>query len=178
MALKPTIYKFRISLSDMNREYYDSLSLTVAQHPSENTTRMMARVLAYCLNADPDLAFTKGLSTIEEPDIWQKTPDNQVSCWIEVGEPDSERVKKASRIADKVSIYSFNRKGDIWWQQSKSKLDFNNVSLFQFSPDAIQQLSTMVTRTSELSVMISGNSLFVSTSSGECEVEVVTLKGM
>ncbi|MEZ8383527.1 YaeQ family protein, partial [Vibrio splendidus] len=26
MALKPTIYKFRISLTDMNRDYYDSFN--------------------------------------------------------------------------------------------------------------------------------------------------------
>ncbi|GAL33437.1 YaeQ protein [Vibrio maritimus] len=41
MALKPTIYKFRVALTDMNRDYYDSLNLTVALHPSENQQRMM-----------------------------------------------------------------------------------------------------------------------------------------
>lgn len=69
MALKPTIYKFRIALTDMNRDHYDTLNLTVALHPSETEERMMARVLAYCLNAHPQLQFTKGISTANEPDI-------------------------------------------------------------------------------------------------------------
>ena len=60
MALKPTIYKFKIALADLNRQYYDTLNLTVAQHPSETLERMMARMLAFCLNAQESLAFTKG----------------------------------------------------------------------------------------------------------------------
>ena len=40
MAIKPTIYKFKISLSDLNRDYYTALNLTVAQHPSETVERM------------------------------------------------------------------------------------------------------------------------------------------
>lgn len=48
MALKPTIYKFRIALSDMNNDYYDSKNLTIALHPSEKPQRMLARILAFC----------------------------------------------------------------------------------------------------------------------------------
>lgn len=50
MALKPTIYKARIDLADLNSNHYDSLQLTIAQHPSETRERMMARVLVYSLN--------------------------------------------------------------------------------------------------------------------------------
>ena len=57
MAIKPTIYKFRLTLSDFCREHYDTLDLTVALHPSETIERMLARVLAYCVNAQPQLAF-------------------------------------------------------------------------------------------------------------------------
>ncbi len=47
MALKPTIYKLKITLADIDTAYYDTLSLTIAQHPSETLERMMARVLAF-----------------------------------------------------------------------------------------------------------------------------------
>ena len=50
MALKPTIFKFNIALTDVDQQQYLDLNLTVAQHPSETAERMMARVLAYCLN--------------------------------------------------------------------------------------------------------------------------------
>ena len=75
MALKPTIYKFRISLSDLNRDYYDTLNLTIAQHPSETMERMLIRFLAYCLNTQERLTFSKGLSSPEEPDIWAQSLD-------------------------------------------------------------------------------------------------------
>ena len=75
MALKPTIYKFKIALTDLNRNYYDTLNLTIAQHPSETLERMMVRMLAFCINAQESLSLTKGLSTVEEPDLWAHTPD-------------------------------------------------------------------------------------------------------
>lgn len=101
VALKPTIYKFRVALTDMNRDHYDSLNLTIAQHPSENTERMMARVLAFCLNAREGLVFTKGLSEVDEPDIWVREYDDSVSLWIDAGEPDADRMKKKQRVSQK-----------------------------------------------------------------------------
>ena len=43
MALKPTIYKMKLALTDLDREVYENLSLTVACHPSETLERMMVR---------------------------------------------------------------------------------------------------------------------------------------
>jgi len=71
---------------------------------------MMARIIAFCINASPELEFTKGLSSIEEPDLWQKSLDDQILEWIDVGEPDPERVKKATRLSKSVSVFSFNTK--------------------------------------------------------------------
>ena len=104
MALKPTIYKLKIALSDINRNYYDTLNLTIAQHPSETLERMMVRVLAFCINAQENLVFTKGLSAVEEPDIWARTLDDKISLWIELGEPAVDRIKKATRLAPAVKI--------------------------------------------------------------------------
>ena len=97
MAQKSTIYKFRIALSDLERNYYDALNLTIAQHPSESLDRMVAKLLAFSINAQAGLVFTKGLSAVEEPDIWIRTLDEQTSLWIDVGEPSPDRIKKASR---------------------------------------------------------------------------------
>ena len=176
MALKPTIYKFRIALTDLNRDYYDSLNLTVALHPSENLPRMMARILAYCLNASPELMFTKGLSTTEEPDIWIKELDDHISLWIDIGEPEPERIKKATRLADKVIIYSFNTKSDTWWKQNQGKLGALKASIIRFDTKAVEMLASYVSRTMDLSVMLSGQSAYVSSESGDCEVTWQELK--
>ena len=170
LAIKPTIYKLRIALSDLERHYYDSLSLTIALHPSETHERMVARILAFCLNAQPDLSFTKGLSAIEEPDLWVKSLDQQINLWIDVGEPSLDRIKKASRQSKEAMVYSFNSKSDVWWEQLKNKINFDNVAVNCFDYSQIQTLATHIERTSDWSVTITGQSAYIATSKGEVDV--------
>jgi len=170
MALKPRIHKFSISLSDLNRDYYDSLNLTVAQHPSESPERMMVRVLAFCLNAQDRLSFTKGLSETEEPDLWVKSLDDQIDLWIDVGEPGIDRLKKATRQSRVTRVYSFNSKSPIWWEQlqlERAKLD---VLVFRFDWLAIQEFAQLLERTMAMSVTITGDSAYIASERGECEV--------
>lgn len=178
MALKPTIYKFRISLSDLNRNYYDTLNLTTAQHPSETIERMMVRVLAFCINAQEHLEFTKGLSSVEEPDIWVRTLDDQIALWIDVGEPAVDRIKKATRVSTSVKVYSFNAKAksDVWWDKTQAKFKQLKVSVYQFQWQNIQSLASQVQRTMDFSVTITGDSAYVATELGECEVPWVILQ--
>ncbi len=171
MAIKPTIYKLRIAISDLNRDYYDSVNLTIALHPSETLERMMARIVAFCLNAQDNLSFTKGLSTVEEPDIWAKTLDDQVSLWIDVGEPTPDRIKKSSRLAPKVKVYSFNNKSDTWWEKSKNKVyQFENVEFHQLNWPQIETLATFTKRTMDWSLSISDNNVYIADENQECEL--------
>ncbi|VAW58149.1 YaeQ protein [hydrothermal vent metagenome] len=170
MAIKPTIYKFRISLSDLNRNYYDTLNLTIALHPSETIERMMVRVLAYCLNAQEHLSFTRGLCDVDEPDIWLRSLDDQVSLWIDIGEPSFDRIKKATHIARDVKVYSFNSKSNAWWEQEKNRLMRLSASIYQFQWKNIQLLATLVSRTMDMSVTMTGDSAFIATESGECDI--------
>lgn len=179
MALKPTIFKFRIALSDLNQDYYDTLNLTLAQHPSETIERMLVRVLAYCLNAHigkDQLVFTRGLSSIEEPDIWFKTLDDQIIEWIEIGEPTVDRIKKATRLSEKVKIYCFNSKVDVWWSQSKKKMDMLPVTVFSFDWESIVSLARLVNRTMDVSVNISDDTLYIAAEQGGFELKLTTLK--
>jgi len=178
MALKPTIYKFRTALSDMDRNVYDTLNLTIAMHPSENVERMMARFLAYCLNAQEFLDFTKGLSAIEEPDIWVKTLDDQLMLWIDIGEPAFDRLKKAQNLAREVKVYSFNTKSEVWWQQGKDKFSQLAVSFYRFDNEQIQTLAGLVDRTTELSVTVSDGAAYIATERGECEVSWQVLQNI
>ncbi len=171
MALRPEIFKLKIALTDLNRNYYDTINLTVARHPSETRERMMARVLAFCINAQPRLSFTKGLSVAEEPDIWAHTLDNQISLWIDVGEPAFDRIKKASSIASGVKVYSFNSKSDVWWHQEQAKFGKLTVSVFQFQWEKMQTVATLTQRTMDLSVTITGDSAYIATELGECEFD-------
>ena len=179
MALKPTIYKFKIALSDLNHEHYCDLPLTVALHPSETLERMMARVLAFCLHAYTDsqqlMSFTKGLSSVDEPDIWLRGLDDQLLLWIDVGEPSFERMKKASRQAKHTVVYSFNAKSAVWWKQNMSQLQSLPLDVRQFLFSDMQALAAQVERTMDWVITISGESIFVANHSAQYELSWCTL---
>jgi len=176
MALKPTIYKAKINLSDINRNIYQALSLTIAQHPSETLERMMVRLLAFCLNAEEGLTFTKGLSAVEEPDIITRDLSDSTTLWIDVGEPSADRIKKATRVAEQVKVFSFNSKSPVWWKQNKESFSDLKVSVFQVNWDEAKNLAKLVKRTMDLSVTISEDSIYFSSESGDCELTILTLK--
>lgn len=170
MALKPTIYKAKIALSDLDRHYYDKLNLTIAQHPSETSERMMVRLLAFCLNARPGLTFTKGLSTPDEPDIIARDMDDSIDLWIDVGEPTAERTKKATRAAETVKVYSFNAKSNVWWYQNRAKLQQLGADIYQIPWNNIRTLTELVQRTMDFTVTISEDSAYFSDGVNHCDV--------
>ena len=96
MALKSTIFKASIHIADMDRPYYGTHNLTLARHPSETDERMMMRLLAFLMFADERLAFGRGLSTEDEPALWQKDYSGTIERWVEVGLPDERSLRKAA----------------------------------------------------------------------------------
>lgn len=170
VALKPVIYKLTLNLSDLNRQVYQDFNLTIALHPSETLERMVARILAFAMNADDDLSFTKGLSTVEEPDIWLRSLDGQTLLWVELGEPAVDRIKKASRLAQLVKVYSFNSKSQVWWQQESSKFERLDAAYFRFEYEQIQAASRLVSRTMKWYVTLNDNTASIHSDQGECDV--------
>ena len=111
MAIKATICKANLQIADMDRGYYNDLTLTIAQHPSETDERMMVRLLAFALHASEGLKFTEGISAEDdEPDIWQKNMSGEIEIWIEVGLPDEKRIRKACNRAKQVYLYPYGGK--------------------------------------------------------------------
>jgi uncharacterized protein YaeQ len=132
--------------------------------------------MAFCINAADQMAFTKGLSATDEPDIWVRALDGQISLWIDVGEPSVDRIKKATRLAGEVRVYCFNTKSNLWWEQSRAKLSRLPVSIYQFDWGAMQSLANLVQRTMQVSMTITDNSAFVAAETGESEVSWITLQ--
>ena len=115
MALKATVFKADIQVADMDRHHYADYSLTLARHPSETDERMMVRLLAFALFADPALAFGKGLCVDDEPDLWQKDLTGAIERWIDVGQPDDKWVRKACGRAREVVVLAYGRALEVWW---------------------------------------------------------------
>ncbi len=104
MALQSTPYKVELNLTDIDRNVYENLRFTVARHPSETEERLCVRLIAYALWYHEQLAFGRGLSDVDEPALWEKSLDDRVLHWIEVGQPDAERITGA-RAALSVSAW-------------------------------------------------------------------------
>ena len=81
--------------------------------------------------------------------------------WIDIGEPSFERMKKACRLAKETLIYTFNSKSDVWWKQSQAQLSTLPISVMQFEWDAIKQLSERASRTMDITLNITGQSMYV-----------------
>jgi uncharacterized protein YaeQ len=106
MALGATVYHLQIDLSDVDRNVYQALDLRVARHPSESMRYLLTRVLAYCLCHQEGIAFSKGLSTTDEPALWVKDLQGNLRVWIEVGTPSPERLHKASKACPQVVVFT------------------------------------------------------------------------
>ncbi|MFT5710265.1 MAG: hypothetical protein ACI8QT_000959 [Halioglobus sp.] len=162
MALKPTIYKAQVSLADSDNNCFEDLSLTVAKHPSETIERMTVRLLAYCLNNTRGLEFTKGLSTADEPDIWQHTDSGEIEHWIELGQPEEPRLRKACGRAKKVSVYSFGKSASTWWKLNGEAIGaLPRVQVWQLPWPEVEAASALMNRTMKLGLSIVGGTLYL-----------------
>ena len=178
MALKATIFKADVQIADMDRHYYQDHNLTLARHPSETDGRMMVRLLAFMLNASEDLAFTKGLSTDDEPELWRKNLVDEVELWIEVGLPDEKRIRKACNRAAKVIVYSYGgRAAQIWWDQLHNKAArFANLSVCNVPDTAVESLGELVQRSMRLQCNIQDGQIWLSDQERSIQVELETWK--
>ncbi len=108
MAIAATMYRLQIELSDVDRGVYQTLDLRIARHPSESMRYLLTRVVAYCLCYEEGIAFSKGLSSTDEPAVWIKDARGDLHAWIEVGTPSAERLHKASKASPRVVVFTQN----------------------------------------------------------------------
>lgn len=110
MAISSTINKLALNIADMDRHYYQTHDLTLAQHPSETDFRFMIRVIAFAANANAQLCFSKGLADEEEPELWQKSLTDEIELLIDLGQPDEKRIRKACGRSKQVIIYTYHER--------------------------------------------------------------------
>ena len=173
MALKATIFKATLNIADMDRHYYADHQLTMAHHPSETDERLMIRLLAFALNANDTLAFTRGISTDDEPDLWQMNLTGEIELWIELGLPDETRLRKACNRADRVMLYTYGgRAVPLWWEKIRSKVSrFNNLTIIDLPQAETTALARLAGRSMSLQCTVQDGEVGI----GD-ESDLVTLK--
>ena len=169
MALKATVVKAELQVSDMDRHYYGTHLLTLAQHPSETDERLMVRVLAFALYADERLEFGRGLSNEEEPDLWRRDYTGDIELWIDLGQPDESRVKKACGRARQVVVVNYGgRSADLWWERAAPTLArLKNLTVIDVPSAVVEQLAGLLQRGMRLNCMIQDGEVHLMGDTGE-----------
>ncbi|HWZ42435.1 MAG TPA: YaeQ family protein [Candidatus Saccharimonadales bacterium] len=173
MAIKATIYKAELQINDMDRQYYAGHELTLAQHPSETDERLMVRLLAFALHAHERLEFGRGLSTDDEPDLWRKSLTGEIEQWIDVGQPDEQRIRKACGRARQVIVISYSgRASDTWWEKIATNLARSkNLTVINIPAAAAQALTNLADRNMQLQCLIQDGQTQWMSANGSITVE-------
>ena len=173
MAPKATVYKAGLQVSDKDRHHYGTHALVLAQHPSETDERVMVRLLAFALFADERLAFGRGISTDDEPDLWRKDLTGGIEQWIELGQPDESRVRKACGRAREVVVLTYGgRAADLWWEKNEAALArCRNLTVLDVPADASKALAARLQRTMSLQALVQDGT--VQLIDGDSTLEIV-----
>ncbi len=175
MALKSTVVKAELQISDMDRHYYATHNLTLAQHPSETDTRLMVRLLAFAMFADERLEFGRGLSQDDEPDLWRKEMTGEIAQWIDLGQPDEARVRKACGRSRQVVLFTYGgRASDIWWEKNANALQRSkNLTVIDIPVDMLEQFTALMARSMRLNVLVQDGELQVLGAESTIEIRPV-----
>ena len=169
MALKSTIFKAELQVSDLDRGHFATHALTVARHPSETDERMMVRLLAFALDAHERLEFGRGLSSEGEADLALADLTGAIELWIDVGLPDERAVRKASGRARQVKVYLYGgRAASLWWRQNEAALSrLENVRVLEIPEEVSRSLAATAQRTMRVDCTIQDGEVWWSHPGGE-----------
>jgi len=178
MAPNATICKAVLHIADVDRHYYEDHSLTLARHPSETDERMMVRLLAFARHGHEALSFGRGLSTEDEPALWQKDATGLIELWIEVGLPDEKAIRQACGRARQVCVYTYGgRAADQWWKQNGAALDrLNNLAVMNLPFEGSRALAGLAQRNMDLHCTIQDGQVLIGDGTNAAQMEVVMWK--
>lgn len=178
MASGATIFKAALQIADLDRNYYRDHALTIARHPSETDERMMLRLLAFVRHAHEALVFGRGLSTDDEPDLWQKDLTGAIELWIDLGQRDARDIRRACGRAGRVILYAYGGRGvDLWWTQNREELErLDNLTVLRLDAETSRRLARLAQRTMTLQCTVQEGQVWIGNADETVPVELAELK--
>lgn len=173
LALKSTVFKASLQVNDLDRHYYQTHALTLAQHPSETDERVMVRLLVFALHADEALQFGRGISS-EEPDLWRKDLTGQIELWIEIGQPDEQYLRRACGRARQVVVYTYSGgSAQVWWNKAQAVLEQSkNLTVIDIASVSSKALAAVAQRGIEIQCLIQDDQVQMMTASDIIPIEL------
>ena len=174
MALKATIFKASLAVADMSRHHYQDYNLTLAQHPSETTERMMLRLLAFALCAHDDLTFGKGISDDDEGALYRQNLTGDYQLWIELGLPEEKRLRRASHKTQQLLLIAYGGTAVDKWYSSEQKAlsQLKNLTIVAVSPADTAELAKLCERTMQLQCTINEGQIWFGNAAQSVQVQL------
>lgn len=173
MALPATLRRFEIELADADRGVYEGLDWRVAQHPSENERYLVARVLARALEHAEGMEFGRGVSTDDEPAIWQRDLRGDLLAWIEVGSPSVERVHKVMKRCPRVAVYTWRDPERLAAELAEAEVHrADALELNGLDPAFLAAIAATLDRNNRWELTVTGGAIFLSTGGAQHESAV------
>lgn len=171
MALGATIYRFQITLSDVDRGVYEALDLRLARHPSESMRYLELRTLAYCLCYQEGIAFSKGgLSSTDEPPLCVRDQTGALEHWIEIGSPSAERLHRASKSSPNVTLFSAAELALLRREAATREIHkCEKIELFRVAPAFLDALEPVLARTTEFELVRNDGVVYLSVGASRFE---------
>jgi uncharacterized protein YaeQ len=172
MGTKSTIYKAELMITDMDRQYYETHSLVIAQHPSEPDRRLMARILVFAMFAEERLEFGRGISSEQEPELWRRDLTGVVEQWIEMGQPEESDIRKACGLSKEVIVVTYSgNSADVWWTKNAAALaKLKNLKVLNIDSASLDEATRLLDRRMNLTATIQDGEFQLSNGTDCCEV--------
>ncbi|MFJ9369474.1 YaeQ family protein [Nocardia sp. NPDC101769] len=163
MALNATLYNVNVQLADVDRGVYEELELRVARHPSETGEYMLTRILGYCSEYEEGIAFSDGgVSSTDEPPVLIRDLTGRLTAWIDVGAPDADRIHRASKLADRVAIYTHRDPAKVLAQLTGKRIhQADQIPLYSFARPFVDAATALLDRRNTLTLSITDRHLYL-----------------
>ncbi|MBM3984338.1 MAG: YaeQ family protein [Planctomycetes bacterium] len=162
MSTGSLLYGFDIELSDVDRGVYDTLALRVPCHASETPQHLLARVLAFCLEATEGLAFGRGLAEPDEPALTVRDLTGALQAWIDVGSPDAARLHRAAKAAPRVAVYTHKDPGALLRQLAGERIHrAADIRIHAFDRALLDALAARLQRRMAFALAVNERHLYV-----------------
>jgi uncharacterized protein YaeQ len=139
---------------------------------------MMVRVLAFALHAGEALSFGRGVSTEDEPDLWQRDFTGAIDLWIEIGQPDEKTLRQACGRSKQVIVYVYGaRSAEVWWANQSPSLDrLKNLAVTLLPMEGVRALASMAKPSMQLQWTIQDEHLWIADGAQTLHLELQRLK--
>jgi uncharacterized protein YaeQ len=163
MALPSTVHNIEVALSHVDRGVYEQLSLKAARHPSETEEYFLTRLLAYCLEFDEGISFSRGgVSDPDDPPLMIKDLAGGWMSWIEIGAPNAARLHQASKASPRVALYTHKEPRILMRGYEGQRIHkAEEVEIYAMDRDFLASLVDSLDRRIEWALSVTDSKLFL-----------------